>query len=112
MIKMTMITTMMVILLLVNAALPPLPAQSFPQHQHDDDGSNGDDNRYAALATQSFPQSPHQQDCGDNNDDDNCDQAYNKKYFQVDPLAAGDSNVDIEVIKFVANMARVCPSVH
>ena len=34
------------------------------------------------------------------------------KYFQVGPLAAGGSNVDVEVIKFVANMARVCPSVH
>ena len=34
------------------------------------------------------------------------------RYFQVDHLAAGGSNVDVEVIKFVANMARVCPSVH
>ena len=34
------------------------------------------------------------------------------KYFQVDPLAAGGSNVDVEVIKFVANRARVCPSAH
>ena len=34
------------------------------------------------------------------------------KYFQVEPLAAGGSNVNVEVIKFVANMARVCPSVH
>ena len=34
------------------------------------------------------------------------------EYFQVDPLAAGGSNVDVEVIKFVANMANVCPSVH
>ena len=77
-------------LLLVNTALVPLlPAQSFPQSHHQ-----------------------HQHDDDDDDDDDNCDQAYNKKYFQVDPLAAGDSNVDIEVIKFVANMARVCPSVH
>ena len=84
------------LLLLVNAALVPLPL------------------------TESFPQSHHQHyhDDDDHDDDDNCDQLRSQphttnKYLQVDHLlATGGSNADAEVIKFVANMAREFPSVH